>query len=331
MVDQESPHKGFVLEMAKTVSDLLNEQSRAFLKGKCEEFFRRVEDIDTQWKQVLQECERWAERLGSRWLWKGLMVERQFVLRAPKKWPGVNFEAKVAEFCRRVESVEAQRKNPKDPFNICKQELGLRWNYGLWSEAPEQGKPKFIHVERQFYLEPPSGDPRHWFPPFSVWWKDASPEEELPNEQDTLLRDCVLLVLIHDLTFPRHKPVYFVADCDYPGGNWWHEHLYQRTIQEMAYIPDSDSPDVGHFKDCIRQSLKNVAEACSMQNLRGKGGRKGKHDVEFWRRVQNTHDELADQLGSKGAWNKAAETHGIPSGDAARMQCKRYLSPKTEQ
>jgi hypothetical protein len=64
----------------------------------------------------------------------------------------------------------------------------------------------------------------------------------------------------------------------------------------------------------------------------GKGGRKPKHDKKFWQLVQNTYDDLlAKDIGSKGAWNKAAETHGIKSGDAARIQCRRYLHPNTEQ
>jgi len=63
-----------------------------------------------------------------------------------------------------------------------------------------------------------------------------------------------------------------------------------------------------------------------------KGGRKPVHDVAFWQRVRDRYEEvLATGIGSKGAWNKAAETHGIKSGDAARVQCRRYLRPKTEQ
>ncbi|MBN1508939.1 MAG: hypothetical protein JW955_18980 [Sedimentisphaerales bacterium] len=60
----------------------------------------------------------------------------------------------------------------------------------------------------------------------------------------------------------------------------------------------------------------------------GKGGRKPVHDVAFWRRVRATYDEYYAQLGGKGAWNKAAETHGLKSGEAARKQCARYLEEK---
>ncbi|MEN6426909.1 MAG: hypothetical protein ABFE13_16250 [Phycisphaerales bacterium] len=61
-------------------------------------------------------------------------------------------------------------------------------------------------------------------------------------------------------------------------------------------------------------------------------GRKPGYTVEFCRLVQNTYDGLlAKGIGSKGAWNQAAETHGIKSGDAARVQCRRYLRPRTEQ
>lgn len=202
MVNPQSTHKPFLIDVAADVANLLDPQTRALLKAKCEEFFRRVEDIEDCSKKIHEECDQWAEKLGSRWRVNGFsMVERRFVLRAPKQWPVIGSDVKVAEFCRRVERVEARRRDPNDPFNVCKQRLRLRWKWGNISDSTALLKPKFVHVERQFYLDLLTRDPRHWFPPHAVWWKQADRKEELPNEQDTLLRDSVLVVLIHDLTF----------------------------------------------------------------------------------------------------------------------------------
>jgi hypothetical protein len=64
-----------------------------------------------------------------------------------------------------------------------------------------------------------------------------------------------------------------------------------------------------------------------------KGGRKPQYDADFCRLVQRTYEEhFANGIGSKGAWYNAAVTHGLLSGDAARMLCRRHLQPpKTEQ
>jgi hypothetical protein len=267
MTDQDSRHKSFVVGIAEEVGALLTLENRAFLAAKCEEFWQRVEGIEIRCKKACEECGQLTRELGPRWhCLNGVsVIERRFVLRAPKKWPVVDSDAKVAEFCRRVEKVETQREDPNDPFNVCRQQLALRWEWSNISEPTQPNKPRFIRVKRQFYCNPTVGDPRHWFPPHAVWWKEWDVKEELPNEQDELLRDCVLIVLIYDLTFSRHKPVYFRSDRVYPGGSWWHELLYRRTLQEMAYIRDSNSSDIEHFKACIRKSLENVAEACKMR------------------------------------------------------------------
>ena len=190
-------------------------------------------------------------------------------------------EQMFAEFCRRVERIEALLPK-KHPFNTCRRRLKLAWSWGHSGGETEsfafflrhpatppgadpgrrpQNPVAFVHVKRKFYLDPLAGDPRHWFPPHAVWWKQPDAKEEMPSEQDALLRDCVLVVLIHDLTFPRHKPVYFRPGRDYPGGSWWVETLFE-SLLALTWIRDPDSPDVNHVKHFIRQSFENVAEAC---------------------------------------------------------------------
>ncbi|MEN6577883.1 MAG: hypothetical protein ABFD90_16175 [Phycisphaerales bacterium] len=134
----------------------------------------------------------------------------------------------------------------------------------------------------------------------------------------------------------------------------------ERDLQERGLLEECASPDVstamtgqpqddcgrsqtGKEKDDDKRKLAQreigAGESERRQSgqgqageMGGKGGRKPTYNVEFCRRVQKTYDEwLAKGIGSKGAWNQAAETHGIKSGDAARVQCRRYLRPNTEQ
>ena len=84
MVDQEASHKSVVLEIAAEVAALLTPENRAFLAAKCGEFFRRVEDIEARCEEARKKCEWCTQKLGPRWEYKGLAVERQFVLRAPR-------------------------------------------------------------------------------------------------------------------------------------------------------------------------------------------------------------------------------------------------------
>lgn len=77
------------------------------------------------------------------------------------------------------------------------------------------------------------------------------------------------------------------------------------------------------------ESARGAGQPGGTAGEAGKGGQKPKHDVKFWQRVRNTYEEaLATGIGSKGAWNEAAKVHGIKSGNAARVQCARYLGIK---
>jgi hypothetical protein len=224
MVSQGSTQKPFVLDIASKVADLLNPQTRTFLKAKCEEFFRRIADIDAR---------SWAS----------------------------NHECEVA--IRHAESEDLAEFGCEKNYVIRYTDAGM--------EAIKYSEPDELHPwtdEERVKFIPCStkGDPRHWFPPHAVWWKQPDAKEELPNEQDALVRDCVLAVLIHDLTFPRHKPVYFRPGHDYPGGKWWIETLWE-SLLAMKWVCDPNSPDVDHVKAFIRQSLGNVAEACGAQGL----------------------------------------------------------------
>ncbi len=61
-------------------------------------------------------------------------------------------------------------------------------------------------------------------------------------------------------------------------------------------------------------------------------GRKRKYSDEKLRLMIRTVEDLqANGMDSKGAWNNAADTHGFPSGDAARTASNRYLKNKSER
>ena len=208
MDDGKGEHERFILGIAQGAAELIRSpRARALLAEKCEEFRSRVAAVETLCKEAQDECEEHAGRLGRRWEpWldstMGRVIVRQFFLRAPslrddyygdgrqpvirarRKWP--SWEAKVEEFHRRVELVEARWKARAGAFSACAERMSLDWELRLFRGG-------IVEATRRFHFARPAlqGDPRQWFPPPARWWScKPDARQELP---DTLLRDCVLI------------------------------------------------------------------------------------------------------------------------------------------
>lgn len=227
MAMAEKEVNSFLLEIARELSPLLTAESRAFLAGKCEEFYRRVDEAETaQFAAARSKCER---------------------------------------FIRRAQAKD-HRGEPQPPRKIT-YEVYLHPPQVLRRVEPDEQHPEPI-VKCVFHPKAVlKGDPRRWFPPFSLWWEKPDSREDLPDEQGRLLRDVVVVTLIHDMVLARHStPVFFTRERKCPGGNWWHENQFE-SLQRTWVFGYGKLPDVERIRGCLQDASRNVIGALPATEL----------------------------------------------------------------
>ncbi len=104
-------------------------------------------------------------------------------------------------------------------------------------------------------------------------------------------------------------------------------------------LPDSSLLAIIGRKEHLADAKARKVDLSSGQKRSGRKeddpkrpGRKRKYSDDQLQRLEKTvEDLLAEHMDSKGAWNSAAETHGFPSGDAARTALRRHKKNKSER
>jgi hypothetical protein len=207
--------------------------------------------------------------------------------------------------------------------NLCEQGFVGTWEevqtarerdrWGYWTREcprPVLGPPRWLRVT-------PSVNG------FAIgYWKETKKEQK-----EELRAYYAILATIHD----TYLGVVRICDC-----------VWSDSLRRMV---DNWLGAAENVTDLIKEALEKVKQRID-ESPRGpqhnetlasktpgraarQAGRKPTHDVAFYKRVRDTYEEsLGAGVGSKGAWSKAAETHGLASGETARKQCARYLEKK---
>ena len=229
--------KAFFLEIAKRAAALFrSDECRAFVLNRVEEFCRQVAECEAQDKAARQECEQFVQKKGkSYWL-------QCFVDDKGGGWAVIPV--------RKV-------RRPRDAKNNHRQG-GLRAEGqrqchdlpGKYSERP-------VKVVRL-----PSGqDPRRLFPPSASWCGLLGGGRKPQSEEAALLRDCVLVAVIHDGVFRQNQPLCLSRKSTlpaWPGFTQWAEDLYGRLLKIDWVMEPSER---SHVKAVISECLENVIQA----------------------------------------------------------------------
>lgn len=82
----------------------------------------------------------------------------------------------------------------------------------------------------------------------------------------------------------------------------------------------------------VRQELREAAKTESEKAREGnKQGRRRKYTAAKMKKVHDSFNKYyRESNDTKGAWNRAADEHGIKSGKAAEMACRRYLKKENK-
>jgi len=141
------------------------------------------------------------------------------------------------------------------------------------------------------------------------------PKQWQPQKQEDLLPDyCFLLAIIHDAMLPSPSFVPINNDIYSVEDSWvqsfWSYYGSLRGGGTIALIQTA------------LEFVKNV-----IADKTDKRGRKPKYTVEKLKEVQASYKRHYEKTNDvKAAWNKAAKKHGIKSGKAAEMACRRRLN-----
>jgi hypothetical protein len=210
MLDQESPHKLFFLEIAEQAAVLLTPQSRAFLAAKCDEFFRVATDCYERERAARQECERFTRKKG------------YYLSLAPQP----------------SQSGVYRRSRPGHP-------------------GPPYIEPVLVKVLPSWEQE----DPTALFP-----YGGAS-RRSPRDDAERLLRDCVRVVVIHDVEFRDSRTIYFFRDAgperrtplnQTPDefAEWVH-----RSLLQIAGSLGSKPHGIASLQASFRESVREVQKA----------------------------------------------------------------------
>lgn len=109
---------------------------------------------------------------------------------------------------------------------------------------------------------PIADNPWAMLPPYAKWGKDDA--EYRLCEDDALIRDCTLVAIVHDRTWPAHQPVYFYRQDDERArlDEVWVDGVYR----ELLTMPWAKAPaEVDRAKAFIQQSFRHVEAAAAGQ------------------------------------------------------------------
>jgi len=110
------------------------------------------------------------------------------------------------------------------------------------------------------------------------------------------------------------------------GGYAWMMDVFLESVIFCEKMID----DLKRYGDGPKQEVTSDKTPPEKQKKNERVGRPSKYrdNIELLKRVQATYEKVYEtqkNKDSKAAWNKAAEIHGMTSGDAARQACRRYL------